>query len=287
MSDKQTVRKARKNRLKKVKSSTNKNKRVLGRLLIGIKLLGLIGILTALSIVFVMIYSAVTTTDYFSATSIMVSGNHHVSQEQLLSQAGLKLGDNLLALNLRIMRQRLIAHPWVAAARISRRIPHTINIEIEEQRPLAVLDLATRYLVNEQGRIFKAVDTNDPNHLPVITGIGYSDLSLEEAPLSKAMETILEVLLLSRNGKCPIAFTDIEELYLDKETGVTLTLKDNHGRIKLGRDLFEEKYQNLGRLLKYLQRRPQWEKYYALDVTNPERIVLQPGDPSQKKTEGA
>lgn len=288
MSGKQPVNKARKNRLKKSRSDVGPGKPILlGRLLTGIKLIGLIVLLSALSIVFVLIYGAVTTTDYFSTKTITVTGNHHVSKQQLLSQAGLELGDNLLSLNLRIMRQRLIAHPWVATARVSRNIPHTINIAVEEQHPLAVLDLATRYLINEKGRIFKAIDHKDPNHLPVVSGLSYSDLSLDDAPLSQAMETVLKVLLLSRDGRCPITFADIEELCLDKETGVTLKLKEDGGRIKLGKGRFEEKYRNLGRLLKYIQRRPHWREYYALDVTNPERIVLQPEDPSQKKTKGA
>lgn len=285
MSVKQPSHRRRKNRYKKSKRHPQDllRKRLAG----AFKALGVLALLLAFSAILVLAYATITTSDYFSADTIEITGNSHMSRQDILSLAGLQPQDNILSLNLRLIRRRLISHPWIRAVRVGRQIPHTITIAVEEHCPLAVLDLGHRLLINEQGMIFKEFTPGDPDHLPVVTGIEYTDLNMDRPDLSQPMQAVVQVLALSRSKDSALPYERIAGLNIDKETGVILTMKDNDRIIKLGFGQFARKNEKIGQLLKYLKNKPQWRDVYALDANNPDRIVVQPGTIPLEKTKGA
>jgi len=93
------------------------------------------------SLLLILVYDAVTQSSYFEARTITVEGNQRLSKDTILKQAGLKLYDNILFVNLNTLRYRLIAHPWVAAAEIERQLPDVIHVRIKERVPIAIVEL--------------------------------------------------------------------------------------------------------------------------------------------------
>ena len=71
-----------------------------------------------------------------------------------------------------------MAHPWINDADVSRNLPNEISINIVEQRPFAILDMGRKFMINIRGEIFKEWSDSDPGHLPMISGLEYSDLSV-------------------------------------------------------------------------------------------------------------
>ena len=94
------------------------------------------------SLLLILVYDAVTQSSYFEARTITVEGNQRLSKDTILKQAGLKLHDNILFVNLNTLRYRLIAHPWVAAAEIERQLPDVIHIRVKERVPIAIVELS-------------------------------------------------------------------------------------------------------------------------------------------------
>ena len=84
--------------------------------MVGLKLIALIAVLMGFSALFMVGYAAVTRTDYFRTEAIKVSGASRLTESAILTQAKIHKGDNLLAINLGLVRKRLLAHPWVATA---------------------------------------------------------------------------------------------------------------------------------------------------------------------------
>jgi cell division protein FtsQ len=237
----------------------------------------LITAVLAASALFMAGYAAVTQSDYFRAKTISVSGHSRLSQETVLSQAQVSPGDNLLAVNLRLVRQRLLAHPWIAEARVSREIPEIIHIYIEEHACMAIVDLGRRFLLNRSGRIFKEHERKDPRNLPVVTGITYSDLSLGDDAKSPAMSHVLEVLRISLVKGSIFPYKEIRQVHWDPEMGISLTIWNDKRTIKLGVGKFEVKYNRLEQLLPRLRRNPNWQNFSILDLNNPDRVVLRLG----------
>ena len=266
---------ARKNRYKK--NVKRRQRRWVGRLATGLKLLPLIAVLLAASALFMVGYASVTQSEYFRARAISVEGNSRLDRNAILDQAQLHVGDNLLAVNLQLVRKRLLAHPWIALASVSREIPTTIRVHIEEHACLAVVDLGRKFLLNEKGRIFKEYEPQDPQGLPVITGIVYSDLSLGDDAQSPAMAGVIDLLRISQAKGSIIPYGEIRQVRWDPEMGVSLSAWDEQRRIKFGFEQFETKFRRLKQLLPHIQHSPEWRDFTTLDVNNPNRVVMRLG----------
>ena len=165
---------------------------------------------------------------------------------------------------------------------MAREIPGTIRIEITEHRALAVLDLGRKFLIDTHGRIFKEYNPDDPQDLPLVTGMAYWDISLGDDPLSPVMAAVVEVLRISGIRGSAIAYTQIRNVHVDPELGVTLRVGEDQRIIKLGFSNFEDKYRRIGKLLPYLKHSPQWRGFESIDANNPDRIVVQT-EPSLEK----
>jgi cell division protein FtsQ len=227
-------------------------------------------------------YAAVTHTDYFRIEAIKVSGLSRLTEAAIVTQAKIRTGDNLLAVNLGLVCKRLLAHPWIATARVAREIPGTIRIEITENQALAVLDLGRKFLINTNGRVFKERSPDDPQKLPLVSGITYADMSLGEDALSPAMTAVVQVLQTSQAQNSAIPYAQIQEVSMDPGMGIALTAWPDQRRIKLGFAPFESKYQRIKQLLPYLRRSSTWQGFDTIDANNPDRIVVQLGSPLQK-----
>jgi len=267
--------KIRRNRFKK--GTPRHPRRWLGRLLVGLKLTLLMVVLLTFSALFMVGYAAVTQAEYFSTRTIKVTGQQRLTKAQILDQADIRPGDNLLALNLRMVRERLMAHPWVATAAVSREIPGTLEIRIKEHQPLARIDLGRRFLINVRGRIFKEVGPDDPEQLPLVSGIAYGDISLGDDALTPAVAAVVEVLKMSQAPGSAIPYSAIAGLHMDKEMGISLTLKENDRLIKLGFDHYEAKYQRYRQLCRHLMRNSAWHDFKGVDLNNPDRVVVRLG----------
>jgi len=253
-----------------------------GRLLACLTLTALTIAVLGMSALCMAGYDAVTHAKYFQTQTITVSGQQRLTEAQVLRQAGIRLGDNLLALNLRVVRERLLDHPWILRAQVAREIPNTLVIRIEEHVALARLDLGRKFFIDTEGRIFKEVAKNDAEDLPLVSGLAFGDIRTDEDPPPSALAAVVQVLGICRNVEGPIAHADIEKVYLDKELGVSLTLKSDRGRIKLGFDDYEAKFERFKQLRTYLAQYENWRDFQTTDLNNPERIVVQPADASEE-----
>ena len=270
----------RKNRYKKPPRFTRE--KILGSLKIGFKLLLLMSAILGFSALFVAGYAAVTRSDYFKTESIKIRGLSRLTEKGVLKQAKIEAGDNLLAVNLSLVRKRLLAHPWICAVQVSRDIPETISIDITEHQALAVLDLGRKFMINTKGKIFKELEANDPQKLPLVTGIDYADISLGQDPLTRVMAAVVQVLLLSQSDTSVVPYKQIHQVYMDREMGVTLIAWPEERRIKLGFDQFEAKYKRIKKLLPNLVQSSQWQGFTTIDAINPDRIIVQLGASFQK-----
>ena len=263
----------RKNRFKK--DTRKRRQKIRSRLAVGLKLFAVVALMMGFSAIFMAGYAAVTRTDYFRAEAIQVTGLSRLTRAAVLAQAGIRKGDNLLALNLSLTRKRLLAHPWIAAAYVAREIPGTIRLEITEHKALAVLDLGRKFLINTQGRIFKEYNPDDPRDLPLVTGMAYWDISLGDDALSPVMKAVVEVLRISRTRNSAIAYSQIRHVHVDPELGVSLRVWEDQRLVKLGFGDYEDKYRRIAKLLPYLKHSRQWSGFESIDANHPDRIVVQ------------
>ncbi len=269
--------KTRRNRYKK--DTAKQLRQWWGHVLTGFKLICVVAVVLGTSALFMMGYAAVTSSDYFRTQTIQIYGHHRLCEQVILDQAGIRAGENLLALNLRLVRERLMDHPWIETARVTRDIPETIAIRVHEHVPLARVDLGRQFLINNKGRVFKEVTDGDPDDLPLVSGIVYADLSLGTDELGPALSAVMQVLRLCQEQKGALSYSGIERLHLDGELGITLTLKQHSRSVKLGFGGYEVKFERYNALTRHLASNEHWRDFAAVDLNNPDRVVVQLANP--------
>ncbi len=178
-------------------------------------------------------YRFVTTSPRFAITSIEVSGETHLSEEQIRAQLPVKIGDNVFATNLGRVADSLRTTPWIASVDVHRVLPHTLVVEVTEHAPVAVVELGELYLVDASGHPFKRaqLETGEGAKLPVITGIDRA--TYEAAPQATAATITTALAALATWQKDP-SRPAIGEIHLDAQQALTLRTYESATAIQLG-----------------------------------------------------
>ena len=269
---------------------------ILRRLAIGFYVIGGMAALIAVSSLFVFTYDVLTQCDYFKARSLKIEGIHHLTEKEIVEQAHLSKDTNILAVNLSMVRKRLMAHAWIADAEVRREIPSGLFIRIKEYRPLAVVDLGNKYVINEQGRIFKEWTASDPDTLPLISGLELADikiynkitsanpqhLAMQKERLQRSaagelpFEAVMQVLTLGRQASSILPNQKIRHIRVDRQSGITIEAFNQMKTIVLGYHDYPLKYTMLKNIMAYRNRGRGFPDFNRIDLNNVNRIVVNP-----------
>ncbi|MCG8418115.1 MAG: FtsQ-type POTRA domain-containing protein [Proteobacteria bacterium] len=143
-------------------------------------------------------YRLLTTSPRFSVRSIEVLGNRVLSDEQVRALAQVAPGDNIFRIELGDVIQALERTPWIARAEVSRALPATLVVEIEEHQPRALVELGGLYLADASGQVFKraAIERGEGEQLTLITGLSREDYIERPGQVEKAIRDALAVATL-------------------------------------------------------------------------------------------
>jgi cell division protein FtsQ len=209
----------------------------------------------------------------FATRQIEVSGLARLSHEQALSAAGLSLGRNVFEVSPEQAREGLLAHPWVADASVSRRLPGSYRIQIREQKPAALLALERLYLVGEDGGLFKPLEQGDPIDLPVITGVTpehfRADLGFRTTLLVNAVALLHDYRDAGLWRREPIA-----EIHSEPDGSFTLYVGSDSMLVRLGQAPFRKKLRRLRGILDELQDDGRPAYVYLDNVRRPDRVAV-------------
>ena len=257
-------------------SAAKRRHKIIRRFTFCLKTTAVIAALVFVSFVFVLSYDFLTQCDYFRAASLVVSGADKLSEEEGLQQARIKKGLNILSVNLSMTRKRLLAHSWIAEAEVSREPPSGINISIKEHKPFAVLDLGRKFLIDARGEIFKEMTASDPDNLPIISGLEFSDINVQGQPRSMPFNAVMKVLELGQKSESVLPYRLIKRIQVDREIGLSIYAFDRIKAIKIGYNNYSSKYAHLKKVLLYLQKRDGFSRLESIDLNNLDRIVVNP-----------
>ena len=254
------------------------------------KATGVFIVLCFISTGFVFIYDLITQCNYFKAKNLIITGNHSFSDKQIITQAGLKNGTNIFSMNLSLIQKRLLTHPWIEEANISRKLPSGIKIKIKEHKAVAIADLGRRFLINDKGELFKEFSAEDPGVLPVISGLRYSDISISpglrlEGKGDKSIDffarkhrnpfgAVLDVLRLGQGVESVLPNKLIRQIMVDREIGITVYAFNKIKKIKLGYENYPDKYDLLKKVLLYIKNMNTFQDPVSIDLNNFNRAVV-------------
>jgi cell division protein FtsQ len=268
---------------------------VLHRLAIGFYFIAGVAALMATSLLFIFVHDVITQCDYFRAKSLKIEGVRRLSRNQIIEAARVQEGMNVLAVNLTTVRKRLLAQPWIAEAEVRREIPGGLYIKVQEQSPLAIIDLGRKYLINENGQLFKEWTDTDPADLPLIIGLELSDIRIQSKtgtatqssikgrnplqsgrPPDNPFEAVMQVLMLGKQTRSILSNNNIRQIRVDREIGITIEAFDQMKTIVLGYHNYPLKFNILKSLLSYGRQTRSFPEFNRIDLNNVNRIVVNP-----------
>ncbi len=200
---------------------------------------------------------------------VLATPPKHISEMDLIRLSEVKKGDNLLRLRLAHVREKLLRYPWVRDVRLSKTIPGRLQLWVEEEQPVALLDVNGLYLVNGDARVFKKVEPGDPRDFPIITGLTSEELAAALKPLVavvKQFDTLEDVRAIG-----------VSEIRWSRK-GLSLFTKEPCVRVELGNSEWTEGLRRLGAVWPDLMAQPKPPK--SIDLSLEKRIVVKmaPGE---------
>jgi cell division protein FtsQ len=142
----------------------------------------------------------VTRTPLFTLRTLTVTGNHRLSDAQVARLAGLSRNTNVVWLRTGVLATRIQRDPWILQARVTRSLPGTVSVSIQERRPVAVLESGrSLLLVSGDGVILGRASPSA--RLPSISVPGSTARIGARIPGSTAALVVARSLPIALRGK--------------------------------------------------------------------------------------
>jgi len=214
------------------------------------------------------------TADAFAIREVIVEGNNQVEAIDIRRAAQLQIGSNIFEISTEDARNHLLQHPWINEAKVARKLPGRIRIEVVERTPVALVALDQLYLVSRDGAVFKRLGVDDPVDLPIITGIAseqfYDDFDYRTAILLRSM-----ALLQDYEGAGLSEREPVSEIHFEGANGIELFVGADGMNVRLGNGQHRQKLRRFRQVLERLAREKTRPSYVYLDnVRSPERVTV-------------
>lgn len=217
----------------------------------------------------------VMTSPRFAVKTVAVDGARRRTALQVARSGGLEIGKNVFGLNLAQAGAMITQDPWIEKATVTRTLPGTIHVVVVEREAAAIVSIGTDlYLATRDGDLFKHVATDNPNDLPVVTGILSEQVTKDRAGAVLAVKRVLDVAEgIDRTGlgkRYPI-----QELHLEKDGALVVFIGREAISLHLGHPPFRDKIEQAARVLNEVGRRKANASVVFLDNdAHPERVVV-------------
>jgi cell division protein FtsQ len=154
--------------------------------------------------------------DAFAIRELDVRTDGSIPVEQLRKWAGVKPGDNLLALDLNRVKSNLELAPMIQSVAVERALPRTLRISVVEREPIAQVKLLqlqpgggiglVSYYLDASGHVIQPMPARtariaaEAEALPVLSGVNASELSPGRAVNSPKVLSALRLIAAFENS---------------------------------------------------------------------------------------
>jgi cell division protein FtsQ len=212
---------------------------------------------------------------------LVVRGHERLSAGELLAVVDGLRGQNILTVRMDEWRQRLLSSPWVESATIRRVLPSTVEIAVQERRPMGIGRIGTAlYLIDGKGVI---VDEYGPAYadidLPIVDGLATSPQdggALVDIARAELAGRVIAALSARPELAKQVSQIDVSDLH-----DAVVILQGETTLLRLGEAEFVERLQQYVDLAPALRERMAGIDY--VDLRFDERLYVRPTAGGGKK----
>lgn len=145
----------------------------------------------ALSILFITLILCAMFSPLFNIKTIEVQGNEKVTESEIISLSQIQIEQNTFQLNKRKIKKQIKQNAYIGKVKISRKLPSTLIIQVEERKPTYLLEYAGAYVyVDKQGYFLEIAQ--EKLELPILQGAitEVSEFSVGNRLCTEDLETL-------------------------------------------------------------------------------------------------
>ncbi len=167
--------------------------------------------------------------ELFRICQVVIRGNDHVTEDEILQLSNVTDQDNLLSLDLKSIAKSIEAHPWVRSVEVKKKLPDYLMITLKEHTPVALLNSDKMYLVDKQGEIIDKLSIEKSVSLPIITGIDPKNIVDNKISGSQnhRIQKALELISMASKGTRTLGVNNISQIDLTKRDTLILVTSDS------------------------------------------------------------
>lgn len=139
------------------------------------------------------------TSDFFAVEEINVADNAYYTTEQIIQLAGAERGVNLFKADIKGMKEKLLADPYIKGASVTRELRDKLNISVTERQEEAAAPLGEGYIIiDRDGMVLRHTETAPA--LPLMVGLNLlsaepgNPLQAEQNALLKGSLELIEAM---------------------------------------------------------------------------------------------
>ncbi|RKD27673.1 cell division protein FtsQ [Caminicella sporogenes DSM 14501] len=199
-----------------------------------------------LALMFILVFK----TNFFSIDEIIVKNNNEVSRDVIIAYSGIQLHNNIFKIKLSEITKKIEKNPYIKTAKVSRKLPNKIVIEvIERKRLAAIFYMGIYFIIDDEGYVLET--KNKVKDVVVIEGFEINRFSEGEKIDLSGNEDLRKVLTLcSLIQKSNI---DIKPKIYYNNGNINITIEDKL-KVKFGNgENIDYKFKAFLSILKYLK----------------------------------
>jgi|TARA_B100001250_G_C19802292_1_gene791654 cell division protein FtsQ len=209
----------------------------------------------------------------FEMDGLLITGENILEKSDYIELVGEIENQSIKDIDLEGLSEKLEQNPFVKAARVSKRYPNLIKVDIVEREPIAILNNKVQLMIDNEAVILPNNPFTENALIPVLSGFNPANDLYPEGQVTfsiKVKEAIGILNFIQKNYDD--FYEEISELTINKNDEYVIILSEQPTKVILGRDNISRKIKILKNFDKALGQR-QLTSYRLLDVRYSKQLV--------------
>lgn len=173
------------------------------------------------------------------------------------------------------IQDRIESHPYVKATRVSHRYPSTIQIEIVERQPIAVLNGEPMVFLDEECYVMPDLDNIADLRIPILSNYNPNPDLYPNGDRARSIKVQESIQLLKKIQKeYGSLYLNISEISLNTDDEFIIVLIDHPTKIRLGRNDIWSKLLVLREFEAAIQGKKVLTDYAYLDMRYNNQVIV-------------
>ncbi len=203
----------------------------------------------------------------FSIKDIEIIGNKNAPRVELLSLFKIDTTQSLFEIDLKAIADKIKTHPFVHEAKVSRKLPNNIVVQIIEKQPLALVNGGKLALVDQHGDFLPELKMFDTVDFPIISNIAPVE------PNNRKLMLVLNFLYAIKDQDFSL-YSQISEISFSDKIGIYFYLIEGSTHVIVGNEGFVEKAVKLTQVMKMINQTTQFSQVKYFDLRFKNQVIV-------------